>query len=118
MFYDTYLQLCNLRNIAPSAAAVEMGFQKSVVTRWKSGMIPRDANLRKIADYFDVSVDYLLNEETKKSPAEAEDDEIAAIVEQLKNNPGKRLLFSKTEKATKEDLEKIIAMVDILTGGK
>ena len=116
MFYDTFLQLCNLRNIAPTAAAVEMGFQKSVVTRWKNGMIPRDANLYKIADYFGVSVDYLLEKE--KSSAETEDEEIAAIVEQLKNNPGKRLLFSKTENATKEDLEKIIALVDILTGGK
>ena len=72
----------------------------------------------KAADYFGVSVDYLLNGEIKKSPDEmSEDEEINEILEDLKNNPGKRLLFSKAKKATKEDIEKIIAMVDIFTGG-
>ena len=47
----------------------------------------------------------------------SEYEEINEMLEDLKNNPGKRLLFSKTKKATKEDIEKIIAMVDILTGG-
>lgn len=118
MFYDTFLYLCNQNKIAPSAAVVDMGFQKSVATRWKNGTVPRDANLLKVADYFGVTVDYLLNGETKKSPDEmSEDDEINEMLEELKNNPGKRLLFSKTKKATKEDIEKIIAMVDILTGG-
>lgn len=122
MFYDAFVYLCNKNNISPSAAAVDMGFQKSVVTRWKKGTIPRDANLQKVADYFNVSTDYLLGNETsyetKKSPDQmSEDEEIAQMVEELKNNPGKRLLFSKTSKATKEDIEKIIKMVDILTGG-
>lgn len=118
MFYDAFVYLCNKNNISPSAAAVDMGFQKSVVTRWKNGTTPRDANLKKVADYFNVSADFLLSYETKKSPDQmSEDEEIAQMVEELKNNPGKRLLFSKTSKATKEDIEKIIKMVDILTGG-
>ncbi|MBQ7283973.1 MAG: helix-turn-helix transcriptional regulator, partial [Oscillospiraceae bacterium] len=42
-------------------------------TKWKNGSVPTGETLQKLADYFGVSVDYLLNEETKKSPAEAED---------------------------------------------
>lgn len=117
MFYDTFLCLCNKVGISPSAAALDMGFQKSVVTRWKSGSIPRDVNLQKVADYFNVSTDYLLGIEQKKI-ATNEDDEIQEMIEELKNRPGMRILFSKTRNATKEDLEKIIQMVDIMKGGK
>ena len=116
MFYDRFLYLCNQKNIAPSVAVVEMGFQKSVATRWKNGTVPRDANLLKIADYFGVSTDYLLGNETEKSPANAEDDELNEYLDQLKNNPGMRVLFSKTKNATKEDLEKVIKMLDIMKG--
>lgn len=65
MFYDNFLNLCNQKGISPSAAAVEMGFQKSVVTRWKKS-IPTEANRRKIAEYFGISVDELMG--TKKAP--------------------------------------------------
>lgn len=67
MFYDNFLQLCNQKGISPTAAVVDMGFQKSVVTRWKKS-VPTDANKRRIADYFGVSVDYLLGNEQKEEP--------------------------------------------------
>ena len=117
MFYDTFLYLCNQHGISPSAAVVDMGFQKSVATRWKNGTVPRDANLMKVADYFGVTTDYLLTGEKKSPDNLSEDEELYELLEELKNNPGKRLLFDKTKKATKEDIEKIIAMVDIITGG-
>ena len=55
MFYDNFLRLCNQKGISPTSAVMEMGFQKSVVTRWKKS-IPTDANKLKIAQYFGVSV--------------------------------------------------------------
>lgn len=68
MFYDNFLRLCNQKGVSPSAAVVEMGFQKSVVTRWKKS-IPTDENKLKIANYFGVSVDELIgNAENEKSP--------------------------------------------------
>lgn len=68
MFYDEYIRLCNEAKKTPSACAEEMGFPRSVVTRWKQGKQPRDANLRKVADYFGVSVDELRG--NKKEPVE------------------------------------------------
>lgn len=62
MFYDNFLHLCNQKGISPSAAAVEMGFQKSVVTRWKKST-PTEANRRKIAQYFGVSLDDLMSDQ-------------------------------------------------------
>lgn len=68
-FYENYVKLCNSVGKSPSAVAVELKFGKPSVTRWKSGTEPRDATLKKIADYFGVTVEYLKEEETKKDPA-------------------------------------------------
>lgn len=74
MFYDIFLKLCNDRKISPSAAALDMGFTKAANTKWAAGKTPRDATLAKIAEYFNVSVEYLKGETDdrgqKKSPAQ------------------------------------------------
>ena len=51
-----------------------MGLSKSTVSAWKKiGNAPTGEKLQRVADYFSVSVDYLLgSEDTKKAPAEAE----------------------------------------------
>ena len=120
MFYDIYKNLCQSIGKSPTAVSVELGISRGTVSNWKNkGAVPSGEILQKIAEYFDVSADYLLTGETKKSPDNmSEDEELYELLEELKNNPGKRLLFDKTKKATKEDIEKIIAMVDIITGGK
>lgn len=71
----------------------------------------------KVADYFGVTTDYLLTGETKKSPdTMSEDDELMEYLNELKNNPGMRILFSKTKGATKEDIEKVVKMIEIMRG--
>lgn len=63
MFYDKYRQLCDSVGKSPSAVAVEIGISKGTVSTWKNlGRTPQTAQLRKIADYFRVSLDYLLDE--------------------------------------------------------
>lgn len=90
MFYNIFLKLCNDRGISPSAAALDMGFTKAANTKWAAGKTPRDATLAKIAEYFNVSVEYLKGEEgetdergQKKSPAQMDgagvDDELRRI---------------------------------------
>ena len=123
MFYVNFINQCAKLKVTPAKVAREIGVSGAAVSKWKSGSKPSDVTLAKLAEYFGVSVDELLagaeTPETKKAPDyESEDDELNELLEELKNNPGKRLLFSKTKSATKEDIEKIIAMVDILTGGK
>lgn len=62
MFYDKYVALCKKNNISPSRAAQEIGFNKSSITNWKNnGYTPRREILVRVADYFGVSVDYLLD---------------------------------------------------------
>lgn len=71
MFYEKYLDLCNSINKGPSVVAVELGFSNAASSGWKNGAIPRQAALKKIADYFGVTVGYLLSDEETAAP---EDD--------------------------------------------
>lgn len=66
MFYNKFVQLCQENGISPSKAATLIGFNRSSVSMWKAqGYTPRREILVKIANYFNVSVDYLLGEEDK-----------------------------------------------------
>ena len=73
MFYNNYVNLCNIKGLSPSAAAEAMGFKRSVVSRWSKGTQPRQATLQKIADYFGVTVEYLSGEaeEQKEKPGQS-----------------------------------------------
>lgn len=61
MFYNLYKTLCEQRELSVSKAAEIIGFDKSTVTSWKkNGTTPSREVLELIADYFEVSLDYLL----------------------------------------------------------
>lgn len=69
MFYDIFAELCEKREIKPSKAAEECGINKSNVSSWKNnGYVPRGDALNKIAEYFGVTVDYLLGNKQKERP--------------------------------------------------
>lgn len=61
MFYDIFLSLCSGKGVKPGRAADEIGINRGTVTSWKKrGYTPRAEVLQRIADYFGVTVDYLL----------------------------------------------------------
>lgn len=72
MVYDKFCDLCSQKGVSPSKAAMDAGFSKSLISKWKSKqeIVPSSEVLQKIADYFGVSVDYLLGKE--KQPTEGE----------------------------------------------
>lgn len=60
MFYDQFLSLCNQHNIKVTALARKLGISPSAPKRWEEGSTPDLVNAKKIADYFGVSLDYLM----------------------------------------------------------
>ena len=116
--YERIDKLCKDNGTNITQMCKDAGVPRSALSEYKAGRNKTIsfANLQKIADYFDMTVDELVNGETKKAPAEAEDEEINEYLEELKNNPGMRILFSKAKGATKEDLEKVVRMIEIMKG--
>lgn len=61
MFWDNFVFYCNQKGVAPNVAAAAVGVKSSgTVTGWKNGAIPRQSILKKLADYFEISVEMLI----------------------------------------------------------
>lgn len=67
-FWKIMQKLCLENNTTPSTVVKELGLSTSMGTRWKNGTIPHGKTLQKIAEYFDVTTDYLLGFDVTKIP--------------------------------------------------
>ena len=81
MFYDNFINLCKRKKIAPSKAAIDAGFSKSLVSKWKANpnTVPTVDVLKKISDYFGITVDELLGKEKQPTEGELSDEEKAML---------------------------------------
>ena len=65
-FAQIFTKLLENKMITPYRMSKESGIPNRMIGRWKNGEIyPSAENLIKIADYLDVSVDYLLGRTDK-----------------------------------------------------
>ena len=69
-FYKRLRDLCEERNMTINELVRILDLSSGSPTAWKNGTIPRNATLRKIADYFGVTTDYLCGKENKKAPTQ------------------------------------------------
>ena len=68
MFYDIYKKLCEENGEKPYQLPLKLGAKSnSMVAQWKNGSVPRSQMLQKIADYFHVSVGYLIDGDTEQT---------------------------------------------------
>lgn len=77
--YEVFEQLLQKYGITPYKVAKESGVTQTALSNWKSGKsTPATKTLQKIADYFGVTLDYLLtgqeDPKEKNNPYEAQDD--------------------------------------------
>ena len=75
MFYDKFILLCKERNVAPTRVLLDIGLSKSAQNKWAKGAKPGSDAVHKLADYFNVSTDYLLDKENENTPVLTEKDE-------------------------------------------
>jgi transcriptional regulator with XRE-family HTH domain len=74
MFKDRLITLRKERNILQITLAQQLGIARSAVTHYESGHVtPKIEHLVAIADYFDVSTDYLLGRCDDKWPSNLPD---------------------------------------------
>lgn len=74
--YEIYCKLRDEKGIKDSDVVKSTGITKSTFSDWKSGRSkPKNDKLQKIAEYFGVTVDYLM---TGKEEAKEKDPELTA----------------------------------------
>lgn len=65
--FERIKSLANQRDKSMKEVALELGFSENLFYRWKTTE-PKARDLQKVADYFDVSVDFLLGREERETP--------------------------------------------------
>ena len=73
MFWTNFSTLCADKNLSPNAVATELKIPSGSITAWRNGATQRTKSLTKIANYFGVTVDYLLNAEKENPTSDAAD---------------------------------------------
>lgn len=69
--YEIFEQLLQKYGVTPYKVSKETGVSQSSLSDWKLGKItPKTSTLKKIADYFGVTVDYLMTGETSSDKKE------------------------------------------------
>ena len=114
MFWEIFEKLCKEKGMSPNAVAKDLSIASGTVTEWKKGKrTPQNATLKKIAEYFNVSVNYLLERKEKALP---EKEELKTDSESLSSL--KKLLDLYNELNT-EGQEKLVSYADdLVTSGK
>ncbi len=114
VFFEKYCALCKERGLSPTAATVSIGVSRGSVTAWRKGeRLPSASVLQKIADFFDVTVDYLLSDGAQSTTAE-DDESLNEYLNELKNREDMRILFSLASGATKEEVMQAVKIIEAL----
>ena len=97
-----------------------LGIHPNVITNWKNGSNKSYRGyVDEISNYFNVTTDYLLTGEQKeKAPIDVVDEDLREYLNELRNRPEMRMLFSTTKTATKAQIEAIVKMVEEMQGNK
>lgn len=86
--YEIFEQLLLKHGITAYRVAKETGITTATLTNWKQGKYtPKQDKLQKIADYFGVTVDYLMTgkEDPKENPHELTERDERDIAKDLDN---------------------------------
>lgn len=116
--YEIFEQLLQRNGISAYRVAKEAGVTQTALSNWKNGRnTPSAPTLQKIADYFGVSIDYLMTgketeeKESKLKPKDERDiKNILANTEQLLKQDG--LMFD-GQPASQEAIDSILSAMQI-----
>ena len=101
MFYDNFYSLCQKAGVTPTQVARDLGIRQSTVSMWKKQeSTPRYETLKMLADYFDVSINDLLDGDTAGKISTSIDVAMAATYRKSNKLAG----YSTHYKQSEEDI--------------
>lgn len=110
--YDIFEQLLKEHGVTAYRVAKETGVTTATLTSWKQGKYtPKPEKLQKIADYFNVSLEYLMTGEEKEGGEKYYlNDETAEVAQEIFENKELRALFDVQRDMSPEDLKALHSM--------
>ena len=116
--YEIFSKLLHTYGVTPYKVSKETGVSQSTLSDWKLGKVtPKSDTMKKLADYFGVSIDYLMTgkegieKEPQLKPRDEKDiKEILSSIEQLLKQDG--LMFD-GQPASPEAIDSILSAMQI-----
>lgn len=126
-YYKKFKTLRKDKGMSQIEVAQKLGLAKSTIAMYESGKrTPDFETIEAICDLFNVNLSELSDSKlavkyedlTKNSdtPAYYLDPETAEMAEELKNNPGMKMLFDASRNASQKDLEIAASLLKQLKG--
>ena len=114
--YKRIGDLCAKNGITIAKLCKDVGISNSTFTELKSGRTKQlsVSNASKVAEYFNVSVEYLMGLTEQKKPLVNNDEELTDYLQELKDREEMRMLFSVTKTCTKEEVEQAVRIIEAL----
>ena len=115
-------ELCKKKKVTLSSVEDELGFARGYLSKLDKST-PNTFKIKQIANYFGVTVDYLM---TGKEPEPnvkvvddennivVLDDETLELIDSLRSKPEMKMLFSVSKNATTEDIIKAVKIIEAL----
>ncbi len=120
--YEKIRDVAKSKGYSVNRLEQELGFARSSINKFNKNK-PSIEKLQQIADFLNVSLDYLLTgqeaEPNIKVIAEDNnlvvlDDETLDLIDSLRAKPEMKMLFSVSKNATKEDILKAVKIIEAL----
>ena len=107
------------RGISGSKLSADLGMSRSFMTELRKGRAKgvNAETAARIAGYLGVTTDYLLGKSEQPGPVNG-DEELTEYLQELRERPDKRMLFSVTKNATKAQVEAIVRMIEEMQQGQ
>lgn len=91
-FYTNFDKICKQKNTSISAVLLKCELNKSLGTAWKKGVSPSGDNIIKIAQYLNVSTDYLLMDKETIDSLSPIEQELINSFRKLSSNEQQRII--------------------------
>lgn len=104
MFLDNLMRLCGEQGISPTELTAKINISASNVTRWKEGTVPQKRTIKKIADYFKVTVESLLTDRVITTDVTPDTKSLTPDIIEILTDPKLKEYILLTKKAADQGL--------------
>ena len=115
--YSIFEKLMKAKGYNAYKVSLETGIAQSTLSDWKKGKsTPKTDKLQKIADLFEVSLEYLTTGEEPSNETYYINDDARELAQFMFENPEYKVLFDASRKVKKEDIAFVKQMIDRVRG--
>ena len=110
--YKIFKELCEKHGVTAYRVSKETGISTATLSDWKTGKtVPKADKMKKIADFFGVSTEYLMTGSDPEAPTWYTNPDTAAEAQKVFQDPNLRILFDAAKDSRPEDIRMAAEML-------